>query len=147
MKNDTAVQNDPACDPLYDAVAALLGEGPSDPVPARDPVNLPTIRNWCDAMGDTNPIYLDADAARAAGHPDIVAPPAALQAWTMPGLHPRGVDGAAIRARAILVEAGYLAVVATDCHQTYHRYLTLGDLISDTTRFDAVSPRKQTGLG
>ena len=28
--------------------------------PARDPVNLPMIRHWCDAIGDQNPVYTDA---------------------------------------------------------------------------------------
>ena len=49
-------------------------------------MNAPMIRHWCEAMGDTNPIYLDDAAARAAGRPGIVAPPTMLQAWVMWGL-------------------------------------------------------------
>src|SRR3954466_14854161 len=33
------------------------------------------IRRFADAIGDPNPIYRDEDAARAAGHPRIPAPP------------------------------------------------------------------------
>ncbi|MBC3843146.1 MaoC family dehydratase [Streptacidiphilus sp. 4-A2] len=44
---------------------------------ALDPVNVPMIRHWCEAVGDTNPAY--------AG-PGAVAPPAMLQVWTMAGL-------------------------------------------------------------
>jgi acyl dehydratase len=33
------------------------------------------IRRFADAVGDDDPIYRDAAAARAAGHPGIVAPP------------------------------------------------------------------------
>src|ERR1700676_2689321 len=33
------------------------------------------IRAYAEAVGETNPLYLDLDAARAAGHPDLVAPP------------------------------------------------------------------------
>lgn len=33
------------------------------------------IRRFCEAVGDTNPIYVDEAAARAAGHPRIPAPP------------------------------------------------------------------------
>jgi acyl dehydratase len=33
------------------------------------------IREFAEAVNDPNPIYRDAAAARAAGHPDIVAPP------------------------------------------------------------------------
>jgi hypothetical protein len=34
---------------------------------ARDPVNVPTIKTWVEALGDRNPIYTDEAAARAAG--------------------------------------------------------------------------------
>lgn len=44
------------------------------------------IHHWVDAIGDKNPIYVDEQAARAAGHPGIVAPPAMIQVWTMGGL-------------------------------------------------------------
>ncbi|MEZ6024317.1 MAG: MaoC family dehydratase N-terminal domain-containing protein [Hyphomonadaceae bacterium] len=33
------------------------------------------IRFFAQVLGETNPIHLDVDAARAAGHPDLVAPP------------------------------------------------------------------------
>ena len=33
------------------------------------------IRRFAEAVGDPNPIYVDEAAARAAGHPGIVAPP------------------------------------------------------------------------
>lgn len=33
------------------------------------------IREFADAIGDPNPAYRDAEAARALGHPDVVAPP------------------------------------------------------------------------
>jgi acyl dehydratase len=33
------------------------------------------IREFADAIGDPNPAYRDVDAARALGHPDVVAPP------------------------------------------------------------------------
>ncbi|MBN6054481.1 MaoC family dehydratase N-terminal domain-containing protein [Nonomuraea sp. RK-328] len=33
------------------------------------------IREFAAAIGDANPIYRDREAARAAGHPDVVAPP------------------------------------------------------------------------
>ena len=34
-----------------------------------------TIRDYALAIGDDNPIYLDAEAARAQGLPDVIAPP------------------------------------------------------------------------
>ncbi|MBC6459513.1 MaoC family dehydratase N-terminal domain-containing protein [Actinomadura sp. HBU206391] len=33
------------------------------------------IREFADAIGDPNPIYRDIDAAKAEGHPDVLAPP------------------------------------------------------------------------
>lgn len=36
------------------------------------------IREFADAIGDDNPVYRDPEAARAAGHPDVIAPPTFL---------------------------------------------------------------------
>ena len=33
------------------------------------------VREFADAIGDTNPAYRDPEAARALGHPDVIAPP------------------------------------------------------------------------
>ncbi len=33
------------------------------------------IREYASAVGETNPLYFDVDAARAAGYADVVAPP------------------------------------------------------------------------
>lgn len=33
------------------------------------------IREFADAIGDPHPAYRDVDAARALGHPDVIAPP------------------------------------------------------------------------
>ncbi len=55
-------------------------------VNAWDEVNAPMIRHWCEVMGIDNPLYTDPAAARDAGYPDVVAPPAMLQVWGMAGL-------------------------------------------------------------
>ncbi len=34
-----------------------------------------TIRRFAQALGETNPIYFDEEAARAAGYPSLLAPP------------------------------------------------------------------------
>jgi acyl dehydratase len=36
------------------------------------------IRRFAEAIGDTNPAYTDVEAAKALGHPDVVAPPTFL---------------------------------------------------------------------
>src|SRR3954469_6399873 len=33
------------------------------------------IREFADAIGDTAPVYRDREAAKALGHPDVIAPP------------------------------------------------------------------------
>jgi acyl dehydratase len=33
------------------------------------------VREYASAVGETNPLHFDVDAARAAGYPDVVAPP------------------------------------------------------------------------
>jgi len=125
----------------------------------QDPVNLPMIRHWVEAMGDRNPVYVDEAAAREAGFPGIIAPPTMLQAWIMRGLR---ASQASDRARAagelsadspsdnlmsLLDEAGFTSVVATNCDQHYVRPLVPGDHLEVTSTIDAVSSEKATGLG
>ena len=42
------------------------------------------IREFADAVGDTNPVYRDRDAARALGYPDVIAPPTFPIVMTLP---------------------------------------------------------------
>lgn len=127
---------------------AWVGKPAAPPAVARDPVNLPMIRRWCEAMGETNPIYLDAEAARAAGHPGIVAPPAMLDVWAMAPYRPGGrAPEEAMAVLGLFDEAGYTGVVATNVHQDYARYLTLGDVVTSTPIVADVSEEKRTGLG
>ena len=42
---------------------------------APEPLGRASIRYFASAIGDENPIYVDDDAARAAGHASVVAPP------------------------------------------------------------------------
>ncbi len=122
--------------------------GESAPRLGRDPVNQPMINNWVEALGDANPIYVDDEAARAAGHPGIVAPPAMAQVWTMPGLHgSRPADDPMNAVNDLLDAAGYTSVVATNCEQTYHRYLRLGERPVARTRLRELVGPKRTGLG
>ncbi|MEE3849647.1 OB-fold domain-containing protein [Gordonia sp. LSe1-13] len=130
------------------AADAIKADGPSAPVTGRDPINQPMIHNWVEAMGDDNPIYVDDDAARAAGHPGIVAPPAMAQVWTMRGLNgQRTADDPLGRATALFDEAGYTSVVATNCDTVYHRYTRPGEAVSLSAELvDVVGP-KNTALG
>ena len=74
---------------LSQRLRALVGVDAEETL-ARDPVNQPMIRHWCDAVDDRNPVYTNPEFAKASVHGGVVAPPTMLQAWTMPGL--AGVD-------------------------------------------------------
>src|SRR5438477_10068646 len=43
--------------------------------PAVYAVGREKIREYAAAVGETNPVHLDVEAARSAGYPDLVAPP------------------------------------------------------------------------
>ncbi|MDF2582355.1 MAG: DNA-binding protein [Mycobacterium sp.] len=133
---------------LQAGIDEIVAAGGGEPTIARDPVNQPMIHHWTDAIGDTNPIYVDEDAARAAGHDGIVAPPAMIQVWTMMGLgRTRSDDDPLARAMKLFDDAGYVGVVATNCDQTYHRYLKPGELVSMSAEITDVVGPKQTALG
>ena len=122
----------------------------SPPRDAREAVNLPMIRHWCDAIEDDNPVYTDEEAASASLHGEIVAPPTMLQAWSMWGVGAMrrfGRRPAMAGPFGLLDEAGYTSVVATDCEQEYMRYLHLGDQLSMTSCLESISGEKRTALG
>lgn len=133
---------------IDEAVAEIKAAGGPKPRAGRDPVNQPMVNNWVEAIGDRNPIYVDEAAARAAGHPGIVAPPAMIQVWTMFGLGgERPKDDPMGPIMELFDNAGYIGVVATNCEQTYHRYLRPGEQVSITSEMGDVVGPKQTGLG
>src|SRR6201997_4399974 len=133
---------------IQEAAAQIKAAGSSKPRAARAPVNQPTINNWLEAIGDRNPLYVDEAAARAAGHPGIVAPPAMIQVWTMMGLGGvRAADDPLTKILELLDDAGYVGVVATNCEQTYHRYLRPGEEVSGAAELTDVAGPKQTALG
>ncbi|MFZ2240233.1 MAG: bifunctional MaoC family dehydratase N-terminal/OB-fold nucleic acid binding domain-containing protein [Gordonia amarae] len=135
-------------DEILNAAAAIKAAGPSAPAPGRDPINTPMINNWVEAMGDTNPVYVDEAAARAAGHPGIVAPPAMSQVWTMRGLHGERAPGDPFRLATELFDAaGYTSVVATNCDTVYHRYTQVGEEVTLSSELTDVVGPKNTGLG
>jgi uncharacterized OB-fold protein len=133
---------------IQEAAQRIKAEGKSKPRVGRHPVNQPMIDHWLDAIGDQNPIYVDDAAAIAAGHPGRVAPPAMIQVWTMAGLGGvRAPDDPLSKILALFDDAGYIGVVATNCEQTYHRYLREGEEVSVTAELTDVVGPKRTALG
>ena len=144
---------------LDDVLQSFVGQASGPATRGSHPVNEPMIEHWVEAMGDYNPVYVDDDAARDAGFPGVIAPPTMLQAWIMRGLR-ASLDADAGRTAggesagspndqvmALLNEAGYTSVVATNCDQHYERPLVPGDHLSVTSVIDSISGEKQTGLG
>jgi uncharacterized protein len=140
--------SDGAAAAITEAAARIAARGESRPRRARDPVNLPMIHNWAEAIGDANPVYTDAEAAAASVHGGLVAPPAMAQVWTMRGLYPRaGDDDPLGLMSAVLDEAGFTSVVATNCEQEYVRYLRHGEQVEVRSRLESVTGPKRTSLG
>jgi acyl dehydratase len=144
-------------DELYELLVARVGQpmGAGGPSEGPDAVNLPMIRHWVDALDDRNPVYLDEAAAAGSRFGGLVAPPAMLQTWTM--LRPR-IEGIAERGGAaddvdpdspiaVLGDAGYPGIVATNSQLEFERYLRLGDRVRSSTALEDVSVRKVTALG
>ena len=146
-------------DSLEARLQSFVGQSSGPSTRGQDPVNLPMIRHWVEAMGDLNPVYVDDAAAREAGFPGVIAPPTMLQAWIMRGLRTSldterarasgeaGGDSPSDQLMRVLDEAGFTSVVATNCDQHYERPLVPGDEIEATSIIDSVSVEKATGLG
>jgi uncharacterized protein len=128
-----------------DRIVAL---GESSPRIARDPVNLPMIENWVEAIGDSNPVYTDAGYAAASIHGGLVAPPAMTQVWTMAGQR-RTADASDPMSQivAVLEDAGYTSVVATNADHVFRRYLRLGERLRLRVSLAGLIGPKQTALG
>lgn len=129
-------------------VRAMVGQEALPPQTAADPVNLPMIRRWCEAMGDRTPAFLDEQAAVRSGRASVVAPPAMLFAWTMSHFSPDGErEGGKLLGLDLVDAAGFTSVVATNVEEEYFRELRCGDLITQRVTLDGISDEKKTGLG
>jgi acyl dehydratase len=146
---------DAGADAVRASLEKYVGRPMGPPSVAPDPVNLPMIRHWVDALDDRNPVYLDEAAAAASRFGGIVAPPAMLQAWGMP--RPR-IQGIAERGGApgeisgdnpirVLDAAGYTGTVATNSELEFERYLRPGDQLQLAAEVESISDRKTTALG
>lgn len=121
------------------------GKAAALPATSRDPVSLPVIRRWCDAMGETSPLFLDPAYAATTEIGRPAAPPAMLDVWTIPWYAP-GV----VRSLEVLDAfgaAGFTSVIATRLRQDYVRYIREGDVVSHEVVIEKISDEKTTRLG
>ncbi|MFP5372333.1 MAG: MaoC family dehydratase N-terminal domain-containing protein [Actinomycetes bacterium] len=103
--------------------------GRSYPPSAAYEVGRAKIAEFAAAIGDDAPVYRDADAARAAGHPDVIAPPTFAIVVSLEA------------AMAVLddpdVGIDYGRVVHGEQKFAHHRPIRAGDRLIATTTIDA----------
>jgi acyl dehydratase len=88
------------------------------------------IREFAEAVGDPNPVYTDPDAAKAFGHPDMIAPP------TFPFLITYRAAGQVVLDPELGLDFG--RVVHGDQKFSYTRPVRAGDRLSVTVAIDAI---------
>lgn len=91
------------------------------------------IREFADAIGATDPAHRDVDAARAQGHPDVVAPP------TFPVLLTMAAGQVAIEDPALGLD--YSRVVHGDQRFSYTRPIHAGDELTCVCTIEEVMSR------
>jgi acyl dehydratase len=100
------------------------------PAAATYQVGREKIREFADAIGDTNAVYRDVGAARAAGYADVVAPPTFAMIL-------------ALRAQDELINdpkfgLDYHRMVHGSQSFTHHRPITAGDELAATLYVDSI---------
>ena len=104
--------------------------GRSYPPSAVYEVGRATIAGFAAAIGDPSPLYRDAEAARAAGHPDVIAPPTFAIALTL--------SAAGVVVADPDVALDYSRVVHGEQRFTHHRPIRAGDRLVATPTIEAV---------
>jgi acyl dehydratase len=103
--------------------------GRSYPPSAVYEVGRAKIAEFATAIGDDSPLYRDPEAARAAGYPDVIAPPTFAIAVTL--------DAAMIVLDDPDVGIDYSRVVHGEQRFTHHRPIRAGDRLVASTTIDA----------
>ncbi len=95
------------------------------------------IREYARAVGETDPVHLDLEAARAAGHPDLVAPPMFAVVYCAPAVGPPIFDPEIELNFAMMVHGGQEFVWGPP--------VVAGDEISTTAGVKDISERDGRG--
>lgn len=100
--------------------------------PPTDPyeVGIEHVREFAAAVGDLNPLYLDREAARAQGHPDVLAPP------TFPFVLSFKASRQVIEDPELAID--YSRVVHGEQRFVYARPIRAGDRLTTTVSIDSV---------
>ncbi|SEO66842.1 FAS1-like dehydratase domain-containing protein [Trujillonella endophytica] len=108
--------------------AGLVGR--SYPPSAVYEVGRVAIAAFAAALGSADPVHLDAEAARAAGHPDVIAPPTFAIALTL--------AAAGVVVEDPEVDLDYSRVVHGEQRFVHHRPIRAGDRLVATPSIEAV---------
>ena len=104
--------------------------GRSYPPSAVYEVGRAKIAEFATAIGDDSPLYRDAEAARAAGHPDVIAPPTFAIAVSL--------EAAMVVLDDPDVGIDYSRVVHGDQKFAYRRPVRAGDRLTVTSTIEAI---------
>jgi acyl dehydratase len=107
-------------------------------VPVTYAVGREKIREYANAVGETNPLHLDLEAARAAGHRDLVAPPMFAAVFCGPAIRAALFDPEVALNFARLVHGGQEFV--------WGPLVIAGDEITTTASLEDVSERGETAF-
>ena len=106
--------------------------------PALYAVGREKIREYAAATGETSPVCLDLEAARAAGYADVVAPPMFVVVYSAPALGPAIVDPDVGINFATMVHGGQVLVWGPP--------VVAGDEITTTASVKEISERGGMGF-
>ena len=104
--------------------------GRSYPPTAAYEVGREKIREFAEAIGDANPAYTDPEAAKALGHPDVIAPPTFVFAITFKAAGQVVADPQ--------LGLDYSRVVHGDQKFAYTRPVRAGDRLTVTSTIEAI---------
>jgi len=122
-----------------DLIKELRGMLGAMTAPGINEVERGSIRRYCDAVGNPNPIFTDVEFARSRGHSDVLCPPGFF-GW------PRGVQSETVEVMgpvfAAVLNAGLLRIL--DAGDEYEFFLPIhaGDTLSWYIRFHDVNERE-----
>ncbi|MEU1791042.1 MaoC family dehydratase N-terminal domain-containing protein [Streptomyces sparsogenes] len=105
--------------------------GRSYPPTAPYEVGREKIREFAEAIGDTNPVYVDPEAARALDHPDVIAPPTFVFAITF-----KAAGEQVIKDPQLGLD--FSRVVHGDQKFVYTRPVRAGDRLTVTSTIDSI---------
>lgn len=106
--------------------------------PCELPIEYTRLRFFAKAIGETQAVYTDLEAARAAGYPHLPAPPTFLFAAEL--------DSGALEALFAQLGVPLSKVLHGEQSFTYHRAVCVGDTVTVRSRIEDIYDKKNGAL-